>query len=125
MPRTGPGCAAVRRAQGDEVAHTVSPVELLNVVPPDQPALRVADQIDSFARMIASQLLDPLGQSAGQLLDRPRVEPAEEPAEIDTMSAASRPPQSNGEAAEGAWCSEEAVQEQYRSPTALLRTKPR
>src|SRR5439155_12715528 len=125
MPRTGPGCAAVRRAQGDEVAHTVSPVQLLNVVPPDQPALRVADQIDSLARMIASQLLDPLGQDAGHLLDRPRVEPAEEPAEIDTMSAVSRPPQSNGEAAEGAWCSEEAVQEQDRSPPAWQRTKPR
>jgi len=64
-------------------------VQLLNVVPADQPALRVAHQIDALARMMANELLDPLSHDASQFLNRPRVEPAEEPAEVDVMSAVS------------------------------------
>ena len=64
-------------------------VQLLNVVPADQPALRVAHQIDALARMMANELLDPLSHDASQFLNRPRVEPAEEPAEVDVMSPVS------------------------------------
>jgi len=112
-------------AQRDEVAHPSGPVQLLNVVPSDQPALRVAYEIDALGRMIPKELLDPLGRDASQFLDRPRVEPAEEPAEVDVMGAVSRPTQSSREPADDARRGEETVQEQDWSLTALQRTQSR
>ena len=41
-------------------------VQLLNVVPADQPALRVAHQIDLLAPVVTSELLDMLGQYASE-----------------------------------------------------------
>ena len=99
----------------------MGPIQLLNVVPSDQPALRVAHQIDALARMMANELLDPLSHDASQLLDRSRVEPAEEPAEVDVMSAVSRPTQTSREAVEDARRGEKTMHEENRSLTAAQR----
>src|SRR5207245_11590401 len=48
MSGIGPRRAAVRTTQRDEMAHTTGAVQLLNVVPSDQSALRVADEIDTL-----------------------------------------------------------------------------
>src|SRR5438876_2683909 len=53
IPRIRPGCAA-RGPQRDEMAPATGAVQLLNVVPADQPALRVAHQIDLLAPSRAS-----------------------------------------------------------------------
>jgi len=109
MPRMSPACAAVRSAQRDEVAHPTGAVQLLNVVPSDQSALRVTHEIDALAPMIASELFDPLGHDASQFLYRPCVEAAEEPPEVDAMSAVSQPTQSSCQPADDTRCSEEAM----------------
>ena len=118
MPRMGPACAAVRSAQRDEVAHTTGAVQPLNVVPSDETALRVAHEIDSLAPVIASELFDPRGHDASQLLYRPRVEAAEEPAEFDAMSAVSQPTESSCQPGDDTRCSEEAMHQQDRPLTA-------
>jgi hypothetical protein len=59
-----PPCAAVWSPQRHEVAHTRDVVQLLNVVPSDQSALRVAHQIDALAAVIARELFDALGHDA-------------------------------------------------------------
>ena len=48
------------------MAPATGAVQLLNVVPADQPALRVAHQIDLLAPVVASELLDMLGQYASE-----------------------------------------------------------
>jgi len=85
----------------------------------------MAHQVDALAPMIANELLDPLGHDASQFLDRPRVELAEEPAEVYAMSAVSRPTESSGEAADDARRREETMQEQHRSLTAVQRMRSR
>jgi len=60
MARVCPRRAAVRRPQRHEMAHTTGAVHLLNVVPSDQSALRVADEIDALAPVVASELFDPV-----------------------------------------------------------------
>ena len=104
-----PACAAVRGAQRDEVAYTRGAVQLLNVVPSDQSALRVAHEIDALAPVIASELFDPLGDDASQFLYGPCVEAAEEPPEVDAMSAISEPTESGCQPADDTRCSKEAV----------------
>jgi hypothetical protein len=48
------------------MAPATGAVQLLNVVPADQPALRVAHQIDLLAPVVTSELLDMLGQYASE-----------------------------------------------------------
>ena len=109
MPPIRPGCAAVRSAQRDEMADTTGAAQPLNVVPSDQSALRVAHEIDALAPVFANELLDPLGHDASQFLYRPCVEAAEEPPEVDAMSAVSQPTQSSCQPADDTRCSEEAM----------------
>src|SRR5262245_4900028 len=111
MSRICPPRAAVGRTQRHEMAHTTGALQLLSVVPSDQSALRVPHEIDALASVFASELFDPLGQYAGQLLDRPCVEAAEEPAEVDAMRAVSQPIESTRQPADDARCSEEAMHE--------------
>jgi hypothetical protein len=121
MSRAGPERAAVRSPQRHEMAHTTGAVQLLNVVPSDQPALRVAHEIDALAAVFANELFDPVGYHVSQFLYRPSVEAAEEPAEVDAMRAVSQPTESTPQPADDARCSEEAVHEQQRSLTAVRR----
>lgn len=51
------------------MAPATGAVQLLNVVPADQPALRVAHQIDLLAPVVTSELLDMLGQYASEKHD--------------------------------------------------------
>ena len=68
MQRLAPGLCRCRPSRGR--SHHCrewmrnGAVQLLNVVPADQPALRVAHQIDLLAPVVASELLDMLGQYA-------------------------------------------------------------
>jgi hypothetical protein len=103
------------------MAHTTSAVELLHVVPSDQSAFRVAHEIDALAPMLASEPFDPVGQDPSELLYRPYVEAAEEPPEIDVMSAVSQPTESTRQPADGARCGEEAMHQKYRSLPAVRR----
>jgi len=120
-PRTSPACAVVWSAQRDEVAHTRGTVQLLNVVPSDQSALRVAHEIDALAPVIASELFDSVGHDAGEFLYRPCVEAAEEPSEVDAMRAISQATESSCQRADDTRCSEEAMHEKHRSLTAVPR----
>src|SRR6185295_10704065 len=121
MSRICPRRAAVRSTQRHEMAHTTGAADLLNVVASDQSALRVADDIDALAPVVAGEPFDPVGQHAGQLLYRPGVEAAEEPAEVDAMRAVSEPTESSRQPADGARCSEEAMHQEHRSLTAVLQ----
>jgi len=91
------------------MAHTTGAIELLNVVPSDQSALRVAYEIDALAPVFASELFDPVGYYVSQFLYRPSVEAAEEPAEVDAMRAVSQPTESTPQPADDARCGEEAM----------------
>ena len=117
--RMCPTRAAMWGAQRDEMAHTTRAVQLLHVVASDQSALRVAHQIDAIAPVLATELLDPLGHDGGKLFDRPCVEAAEEPSEVDVVWAVSQPTESIRERADDARCSQEPVHEQHRSPAAV------
>ena len=109
MSRIGPTRAAVRSTQRDEMAHTTGAVQLLNVVPSDQSALRVPHEIDTLPPVFASELFDAVGHDADQFLYRPCVEAAEEPSEVDAMRAVSQPAESTRQRADDAPCSEEAM----------------
>src|SRR5262249_15712636 len=87
--RKRPTRAGVGSPQRHEMVYTTGAVQLLNVVPSDQPALRVADEIDALASVFASELFDPVGYDPSDLLYRPCVEAAEEPAEVDATRAVS------------------------------------
>src|SRR4029077_20015261 len=103
------------------VAHTRGTVQLLNVVPSDQSALRVAHEIDALAPVIARELFDALRHDASQFLYWSRVEAPEEPPEVDAMSAVSQPTESSCQPADDTRCSEEAMHQEHRSLTAARR----
>ncbi len=84
-------------------------VQVLNVVPSDQSAFRVADDIDALAPVLASELFDPVGYDVSQFLYRPCVEAAEEPSELDVMRAVFQASESTRQPADDARCSEEAM----------------
>jgi hypothetical protein len=67
------------------------PVQPLDVVSSADAAFGVTDHIDPLTPVIVSQLLDPLGDHSGDVLDRPRVVTAEYAAEVDAMHAVSPP----------------------------------
>jgi len=117
----GPPCAAVWGAEGDETAHATRPVQPLDVVSSADAAFGVTDQIDPLTPVIVSQLLDPLGDHSGDVLDRPRVVTAEYAAEVDAMRAVPPPSEAPCQAAEDTRRGEEAVEEQDRSLTAVQR----
>jgi len=117
----GPTRAAVRGPQRDEVAHATGTVQLLNVVPSDQAALRVADEIDALAPVFAREPFDPLGEDASQFLYRPCVEAAEEPSEVDAMRAVSQPTESTRQPADDARRGEEAMHQEDRPLMAVRR----
>ena len=121
MSRTGPRCPAVRSTQCDQMADTPGALQLLNIVAADQSTLRVADEIDALAAVFASELLDPFGHDASQLLDRPRVEAAEQPSEVDDMRAVSEPTESTPKPADEARCSEKAMYQEDGSLPAVRR----
>ena len=121
VPGISPGCAPVWSTQRDEMAHTVSAVQLLYVVASDQSALRVAHEIDALAPVIASELFDSVGHDAGEFLYRPCVEVAEEPSEVDAMRAISQPAESSCQPADDTRRSEEAMHEKHRSLTIVPR----
>jgi hypothetical protein len=121
MSQIGPARAAVRSAQRDEMAHTTGALQLLNVVPSNQSALRVAHEIDAIAPVFASEPFDPVAYDACQFLYRPCIEAAEEPSEGDVMRAISQPTESSCQPAEDTRCSEEAMHEEHRSLTAVRR----
>jgi len=121
MPRVRPARAAVRGAQRDEVAHMTDAVQLLDVVASDQSACRVAHQIDALARVISSELFDPLGHDVSELLYRPRVETAEEATEVHTMDTVSRAAEPSRQPAKDMRCREEAVHQEHPSRTAAGR----
>src|SRR5215510_7541575 len=102
------------------MAHTTGAIQLLNEIPSDQSALRVTHEIDALAPVFASELFDPVGYDVSQLLYRPCVEAAEEPAEVDAMRAVPQPTESIRQPVGDAGCSEEAMHEQHRSFTAML-----
>jgi hypothetical protein len=99
MSRIGPTRAAVRSTQRDEMAHTTGAVQLLNVVPPDQAALRVPHEIDTLPPVFASELFDA----------------------VDAMRAVSQPTESTRQRADDAPGSEEAMHWEHRSLTAVRR----
>src|SRR5579862_4196223 len=125
MSRMGPRRPAVRRAQRDEMADTPGAVQLLNIVPSDETALRVTDEIDALAAVFPSELLDPFGYDARQLLDRPCVEAAEQPPEVDVMRAVSELTETTRQPADGARCREEAMHQEDRSLPAVCRREDR
>jgi hypothetical protein len=99
--------------------HATGSVQLLNVVPSDQSPLRVADEIDALAPVIAAELFDPLGHDAGEFLYWPCVEAAEESPEVDAMRAISHPTESACQPADDTRCSEEAMHQDHRPLTAV------
>jgi hypothetical protein len=103
------------------MAHATGAVELLNVVPSDQTAFRVAHEVDALAPILASEPFDAVGNDASQFLYRPHVEAAEEASEVDVMSGVSEPTESTPEPADRARCGEEAMYQEYRSPPVLRR----
>jgi len=84
----------------------------------------MAHQGDPLEPVIVDQLLDVPGHDASELIDRPRVEAAEDPAEVDVMSAESRATESTREPADGARRGEKTVQQQHRALTAVHRMRP-
>ncbi len=99
----------MRSAQRDEMAHTTGAAQLLNVVPSDQSALRVAHEIEALAPVFASELFDPLGHDASQFLYRPCVEAVEEPSKVDAMRAVSQPTESTRQPGDDTRRSQEAM----------------
>ena len=108
-------------AERDETAHATRPVQPLDVVSSADAAFRVTDHIDPLTPVIVSQLLDPLGDHSGDVLDRPRVVTAEYAAEVDAMRAVPPPSEAPCQAPEDTRPGEEAVEEQDRSLTAVQR----
>jgi len=91
------------------MAHTMDAAQLLNVVPPDESALRVTHQIDALAPVLASELFHPVGYDASQFLHRPCVQAAKETSEVDAVGAVSQPTESAGQRANDPRCREKAM----------------
>ncbi len=117
MPRICPWCATMRSAQRDEVPHTTGAVQLLDVVPSDQSAFRVPDDVDVFAAVIGHELFDAVGDASSQLVNWLCVE-AEQPSQIDAVSAVSEPTEASLQRAEHTRGSEEPVHQEHRSLAA-------
>jgi hypothetical protein len=113
--------AAVRSAQRDEVAYATSTLQLLNVVPSDQSALRVAHEIHALIPVFASKSFDPLGDDGSQFLYRPCVEAAEEPSEVDAMGAVAQRTESTRQRGDDARCRKETMHQEDRSLMAVRR----
>jgi len=84
-------------------------IQPLNVIPPDQPARRVAHHIDALAAVCLHQLLNTVGHDACDFLYRLCVEAPEQPAELNDVSTVSRPTESSHEGAQGEGRGEETM----------------
>jgi hypothetical protein len=105
------------------MTHTTGAGQLLNVVPSDQSALRVAHEIDAFAAVFTNELFDPVAYDVCQFLYRPRIEAAEDASEVDGMRAVSHPTESMGERTDGARCGEKPMHEEDCSSMRVRRRR--
>jgi len=76
-------CAVVRRTERDEALRAAVAAVVLDVVARDEPALRVSDDVEALEAVAPAHALDLRRDRRCELADGARVEPREEPAEIE------------------------------------------
>ena len=107
----------VRGAQRDQGADSLVSAHPLHVVPGDQAAERVTDDVDAFVAGVGGEPLDRLGEVAGRSADVAGQEPVVEPGQIGETSA----PQGPLEQGEDRVVVDDAVDEEDRGGSGVDR----